>query len=117
MDDTARQLFGGAYTSDPAPTPQYGRSAASQPLHQHPHHQPLPPPPQPPHEEAAAQAAVSNVSTQELSAAEEEAEAALQYLEAEWADRMEAPLSALAALEDNLSHAIETAMLRLPGYQ
>ena len=68
-------------------------------------------------QEAAAQAAVSNVSTQELSAAEEEAEAALQYLEAEWAVRMEAPLSALAALEDNLSHAIETAMLRLPGYQ
>ena len=46
--------------------------------------------------------------------AEEEAEAALRYLEAEWAMRMEAPLSALAVLEDSLSRSIDAAAAHLP---
>ena len=46
--------------------------------------------------------------------AEEEADAALRYLEAEWTMRMEAPLSALAGLEDTLTHAIDTAARSLP---
>ena len=46
--------------------------------------------------------------------AEDEAEAALRYLEAEWAVRMEAPLSALAGLEETLSRAIDDAARYLP---
>ena len=49
-----------------------------------------------------------------LVSAEDEAEAALRYLEAEWAVRMEAPLSALAALEENVNRAIDAAEARLP---
>ena len=45
---------------------------------------------------------------------EDEAEAALRYLEAEWAMRMEAPLSALACLEDTLVHALDNATRALP---
>ena len=59
-------------------------------------------PAQPPHTAAAA------------GSAEAEAEAALRYLEAEWAMRMEAPLSALASLEDTLTHALDVASSRLP---
>ena len=48
------------------------------------------------------------------SAAEEEAEAALRHLEAEWAMRMEAPLSALANLEESLTRQLEHMHRRLP---
>ena len=48
------------------------------------------------------------------SGAEQEAEAALRYLEAEWAMRMEAPLSALTELEISLTHAIDEATRALP---
>ena len=43
-----------------------------------------------------------------------EAEQALRGLEAEWAMRMEAPLSALANLEEQVSHAIDLALAALP---
>jgi hypothetical protein len=43
-----------------------------------------------------------------------EAEQALRGLEAEWAMRMEAPLSALANLEEQVSHAIDLARAALP---
>ena len=48
------------------------------------------------------------------SPAEAEAEAALQYLEAEWSMRMEAPLAALAGLEETLTAAIDNASRALP---
>lgn len=56
--------------------------------------------------------AASNATA--LASAEEEAEAALRYLEAEWAMRMEAPLSALASLEETLSRQIMHAHALLP---
>ena len=86
-DETARQLFG-APPTQALPydtTPRAG------------------PPPQPPQQ----------LATAEVHGAEEEAEIALQYLEAEWAMRMEAPLSALAALEESLTRQIEVAQQRL----
>ena len=43
-----------------------------------------------------------------------DAETALHYLEAEWAMRMEAPLSALANLEQTVTRAIEHAHDSLP---
>lgn len=49
-----------------------------------------------------------------LASAEGEAEQALRGLEAEWAMRMEAPLSALAGLEDTLTRAIDEAATALP---
>jgi hypothetical protein len=87
MEDTARQLFGAPSTQAPVydATP---RAAA-------------PPPPQQP------------LAASDGHGAEEEAEIALQYLEAEWAMRMEAPMSALAALEESLTRQIEVAQHRL----
>ena len=58
---------------------------------------------------AAVQPAAPSGST-----AEEEAEAALRYLEAEWTMRMEAPIAALAGMEATLAHAIEDAARGLP---
>ena len=92
-DTTRRLLFGASGTTAPP-----GRQDAS--LTQ------LPGAPPPPH--AAAATASSLVS------AEEEAEAALRYLEAEWSMRMEAPLSALAGLEETLTSAIDDAARSLP---
>lgn len=94
-ETTARQLF----TAQPGllydTTPR--DSGVSQPPA-------LPPPAQQPEQP----------QQQPLSTADEEAEVALQYLEAEWAMRMEAPLSALAGLEESITRQIEAAQQRLP---
>ena len=63
--------------------------------------QPLPPPPAP-------------GPGAEVAAAEGDAEQALRQLEAEWAVRMEAPLAALAQLEDELTRAIDDAAKEFP---
>ena len=90
-DDTTRRLHFGAPSTHGAPPPDatpHQRDAA-------------PPPPLPP-------------AATPSSSAEDEAAAALRYLEAEWAVRMEAPLSALAGLEDSLSRQIDAASSVLP---
>ena len=112
QEDTARQLFSAA------PTPHYSAYGPPPPQPQ----QQLPPPPhyyqqqqqQQPQQYAAPPPQQHQPQPTASGHAEEEAEAALQYLEAEWAIRMEAPLSALGALEENVSRAIDAAILRLP---
>jgi hypothetical protein len=61
-----------------------------------------------------APAAHGRVGAPGHSSAEDEAEAALRYLEAEWTMRMEAPLAALASLEGTLTQAIDAAHRNLP---
>ena len=97
-EDTTRRLLFGAPAHHAAPP----HADAAPHIHGA---QPPPPPPPPPPPLAATAPAGS---------AEEEAEAALRYLEAEWAVRMEAPLSALAGLEDSLSRQIDAASSVLP---
>ena len=97
---TARQLFGGP---QPAP-PQLQAYAATPHSAQHVQLQsalevPLQPPPG-----ACEQGAPLS--------AEQEAEEALRYLEAEWSMRMEAPLSALTALEESITRQIAAAHRR-----
>ena len=92
-DFTARRLFDGAPSSS-LPLSRPAAAAMSAPrLHN-------------------MQPAERQVALQEHSAAE--AEQALRGLEAEWAMRMEAPLSALANLEETLAHAIDRAHESLP---
>ena len=115
--ETARRLFGTA-------PPQSVRfsGAPTQPFSMHSNGAPTQPPPTQPHSyEAIPRAALAPMdapvvagATEPDSAADEEAEAALRHLEAEWAMRMEAPLSALANLEESLTRQIEDMHRRLP---
>ena len=102
-DDTTRRLLFGA----PPPMPQQNPYAAASTM---------PPPQMPPIINAAATtpAAPLHAAVAPRSPAEAEAEAALQYLEAEWSMRMEAPLAALAGLEETLTAAIDNASRALP---
>ena len=96
-EDTTRRLLFGAPAHHAAPP------HADAAPHIHGAQPPPPPPPPPPPLAATAPAS-----------AEEEAEAALRYLEAEWATRMEAPLAALAGLDDSLMRQIDAAAAALP---
>ena len=104
-DDTTRRLLFGA----PPPMPQQNPYAAAPST--------APPPQMPPIINATATttpAAPLHAAVAPRSPAEAEAEAALQYLEAEWSMRMEAPLAALAGLEETLTAAIDNASRALP---
>ena len=87
-DDTTRRLLFGAAATVTATYDATPRAAAA----------PLAAAPPQPH----------------AASAEDEAEAALRYLEAEWTMQLDAPLTALAGLEDTLSRAIDDAARHLP---
>lgn len=89
-DVTARRLFDAGRATESAPPPT--RATGPRPSN------------------AAAAVTIADSAA----AAEVETEVALRYLEAEWAMRMEAPLSALANLETTVSEAIDDAHAALP---
>jgi hypothetical protein len=92
VDGTARRLFDADRTSVPST-----RSTVRPALVPRPELVPVP-------TQDVTQLAESHGGTDE----------ALRYLEAEWAMRMEAPLSALASLEQSVTQAVDRVRATLP---